>query len=357
LLNNDAFVGHVWLRPLVEALEADAALGAAAPKILFESAFVEVALDAPASPPRRGDWRALGVLLSGVHVGGRTQVDAQFPSGWHHPEYDRDFASPSRWSDAHAILRVPLLGGESPSAELLLSADCEKTVSVVCGPVTLRVEVERTPAWIEVALAGQPVSVINSVGSVLLRHGYGADRGMLEADRGQYDQAVEVFGWSGCSVLLRRAFLEDVGVLEPRFFLYYEDLDLSWRGRARGWSYRYVPGSVVRHRHASATVEGSPLFQHYVERNRLLVHARNAPAGYAFGVLRRFLWEVVRDARRDLVVPALQRGRPRFVFVGRRLRALTGFLSQLLPTMRARRRLRRRQRVPDDEVLRWLNGS
>jgi hypothetical protein len=116
-----------------------------------------------------------------------------------------------------------------------------------------------------------------------------------------------------------------------------------------------VPQSVVRHRHASVTVEGSALFQHYVERNRLLVHARNAPAGYAFGVLRRFFWEVVRDARRDVVVPGLQLRRPRFVFIWRRLRAFGAFLWHVPPTLRARRRLRREQRVPDEELLRWLD--
>jgi GT2 family glycosyltransferase len=355
LLNNDTVVGNRWLRPLVEALEADDALGAAAPKILFEPEYAVVTIDAPVSPARRGDWRALGVRLSGIRVAGEACPDPQFPSGWHHAEYDRDLSSPSRWSDAHAVLRVPLSGSRPPYAELLLAADREKTVSVASGPATTRVEVGTTAAWTEVPITGEPVSVINSAGSVLLRGGYGADRGMLEADRGQFDEAAEVFGWSGCSALLRREHLEDAGLLDPRFFLYYEDLDLSWRGRARGWSYRYIPESVVRHRHASATVEGSALFQHYVERNRLLVHARNAPAGYAFSVFRRFLWEVVRDARRDVLVPTLQLRRARFVFVWRRLRALGAFLRHLPPTLRARRRLRRRQSVADDEVMRWLD--
>ena len=60
--------------------------------------------------------------------------------------------------------------------------------------------------------------------------------------------------------------------------MYYEDTDLAWRGRARGWRYRYVPDAVLRHVHAATSVEGSPLFQHYVERNRLLMLTKNAPA-------------------------------------------------------------------------------
>ena len=59
-----------------------------------------------------------------------------------------------------------------------------------------------------------------------------------------------MFAWCGGAVLLRRRYLDDVGLFDERFFLYYEDTDLSWRGRLRGWRYVYVPGAVVRHHHA-----------------------------------------------------------------------------------------------------------
>ena len=86
-----------------------------------------------------------------------------------------------------------------------------------------------------------------------------------------------MFAWCGGSVLLRPAYLADVGLFDDDFFLYYEDTDLSWRGRSRGWRYRYVPEARARHVHAASTGEGSPVFQHYVERNRLLMLVKNAP--------------------------------------------------------------------------------
>src|SRR4029079_1900891 len=105
--------------------------------------------------------------------------------------------------------------------------------------------------WVEVALQGPPVDVINNVGSALYPHAFGGDRGFLEADGGQYDEPADVFAWCGGAVLLRRAYLDDVGLFDERLFLYYEDTDLSWRGRLRGWGYRSGPSSVVRHRHAA----------------------------------------------------------------------------------------------------------
>ncbi len=152
---------------------------------------------------------------------------------------------------------------------------------VTSGTQRSELHVTPAPAWYEVPLDGEPFDVLNNVGSVVLTDGHGADRGYLERDDGQFDEVEEVFAWCGAAVLLSREYLETVGLFEDRYFLYYEDFDLSWRGRAEGWRYLYVPASVVRHVHSASSVEGSRLFQHYDERNRLLTLTRNAPPALA----------------------------------------------------------------------------
>ena len=163
------------------------------------------------------------------------------------------------------------------------------------------------------------------MGSVLVADGYGADRGYQEPDGdGRFDQPDEVFAWCGAAVLLSRDYLESVGLFDERFFLYYEDFDLSWRGRAQGWRYVYVPGSVVHHVHSASSVEGSRLFAHYVERNRLLTLTRNAPLGFTARAALRYLLITGSYARRDIVSPLAHRRPPSFETVRRRLRALGG---------------------------------
>jgi GT2 family glycosyltransferase len=54
---------------------------------------------------------------------------------------------------------------------------------------------------------------------------------------------------TGCCLLLRRTCLEQLGGLDPDFFLYYEDVDLCRRARARDWSVYYEPGLRVTHHH------------------------------------------------------------------------------------------------------------
>jgi GT2 family glycosyltransferase len=64
-----------------------------------------------------------------------------------------------------------------------------------------------------------------------------------------YDPVTLESPWaSGAATLFRRAAYEAVGGYDPEIFLYGEDVDLSWRLRARGGIVRYVPQAAVVHR-------------------------------------------------------------------------------------------------------------
>lgn len=344
LLNNDATVEPGWLRPLVAALEADQGLGAASPKILFADRFVEVEVRAPVTTRGIGDRRALGVRVSGARAGG-TDVwsRAQLTRGFWGLEHGRGEENVYQWSADRAELRMPVPGGgNSGSCSLRLASDEDKTVVLESGGARVEAPVTRSPAWHEVPLDGESFDVVNNVGCVLLPGGYGADRGFLERDEGQFARAEEIFAWCGAAVVLSRRYLDSTGLFDERFFLYYEDLDLSWRGRAQGWRYVYVPGSTVRHVHTASSVEGSRLFQHHVERNRLLTLARNAPPRLAVVAGVRHLAITASYARRDIVSPVLHRRRPSWETVRRRLGAYGSYLRLLPPTLVDRRRLRRR---------------
>jgi GT2 family glycosyltransferase len=189
---------------------------------------------------------------------------------------------------------------------------------------------------------------------LLLEDGYGADRGYLQPDRGQFDEPVDVWAWCGATALLRVGYVRQVGCFWPPIFMYYDDADLAWRGRAVGWRYRYEPRSVVRHLHGTSAGEGSRLFEYQVERNRLVVLARNAPARLVWPALGRYLVAMAALARHDLVAAARAHRPPRFTLARRRLASLAGFLRLLPPVLVERRRLGRRQSVPDDDLVAWI---
>jgi GT2 family glycosyltransferase len=356
LLNNDAEAGPRWLRPLVAALEADPAAGAASSKVLFASPFVEVELDVPTFVPGRLDRRRLGVRLAGAQVDGvDVWARTQLVRGFWGPEHARADMPAFQWSAGAALVRLPVPAASGASrASLLVAAEDETSVTLRSGDATVSCRVGPDPSWCTVPLAAGRVDVLNSAGVDLRADGYGADRGYLEVDGGQYDQPADVFAWSGASVLLSRRYLESAGLFDERFFLYYEDFDLAWRGRLRGWRHVYVPESVARHVHAASTGLTSPLLAHYVERNRLLTLVRNAPAGLAWRAVVRFLLVTASYARRDVVARLLRGRRPSLEIVRRRACAFAAFLRLLPGALTARRRARRGAVLSDADVETWM---
>jgi hypothetical protein len=338
LLNNDATVEPGWLAPLVATIAADPRVGAACPKILLASPAVEIALSVPMVTHRRGDRRALGIRVSDARVGTSDRWDrTQLVDGFWGYEPMPTGERGGQWTRERALLRVPVTRDDPvpPPVALRCTADHDVVVTAASGARTTALTVGRTPGWHDIAIGADPVDVINNVGTVVDDDGYGSDRGWLEVDRGQYDEPADVAAWCGGAVLLARAYLDDVGLLDERLFLYYEDVDLSLRGAQRGWRYHTAPDSVVRHRHSATSVEGSPLAFHYNERNRLLVSLRDAPIGIVARTFARYGAVTASYAMRDITAPVLQGERPRPEIVARRLRAV-GAAAMRLPAMRRR---------------------
>lgn len=193
-------------------------------------------------------------------------------------------------------------------------------------------------------LADAPTPTINNTG-VLLRHDlYGADRGLGEPDSADFDVPAEVFGASGGAAVFRTLAVTAVGGLDPDYFLYYEDTDLSWRLRLAGWTIRYSPDALVRHGHATSSDPGSRMFAHYNERNRLLTLLRNAPVSWVLGAVLRFLLTTA-----SVTVRTVLRGGRRVggwqQHPGLRLGVLGQVVRRVPAALRARRGSTRRVRL------------
>ena len=358
LVNADSFVEPGWLRAAGRrGIESDDGLGAVSARLLFADRFVEVAIDLADVRPPGPDPRALGVRVSGVRVDGVDRWrDAQVADGGWGIEHRPD-GTTFQWTAA----------GHPPGAGRRRRGACRTgsrwrwPPSPPSGwPSARAARRARWPSgserrWHEPPVAGPPVDIVNNVGSVLIEGGYGADRGYLEPDEGQYDAPADVFAWCGGSVLLRPAYLADVGLFDERVLPLLRghrpvvagpQPGLALPLRARGpWCGTSTPRRRGRAR---------PVFQHYVERNRLLMLAKNAPAGD--GRPRRLALPadhaVLRPARRRGPGARAATG-PGPTIVVRRLRSFVDFLRLLPAILAERRRVRRRATVGDAELLAW----
>ena len=118
-------------------------------------------------------------------------------------------------------------------------------------------------------------TLLNGAGLQLLRDGRGADRGFRHADRGQFESTEPVFAGCGAAVAIERDAIRGP-LFDPRYFMYYEDLDAFWRAQLAGRGTIYAPRSLVLHVHGGSAGDQSPLFRFHVERNRALTCLRNA---------------------------------------------------------------------------------
>lgn len=94
---------------------------------------------------------------------------------------------------------------------------------------------------------------------------------------------------AGASLLARTEMVREIGLLEERYFLYYEEID--WARRASRWDIGVATKSIVYHKEGGTigtrTSGGrSKLSQYYLARNILLFYFRFHRAFYVLAILK-----------------------------------------------------------------------
>lgn len=121
--------------------------------------------------------------------------------------------------------------------------------------------------------------VINFAGGRLdMVHGQTWHIGQNEVDEGQHDREREVDWVEGSCLFVRSALLEQIGLLDPSYFAYFEENDLVLRGRRAGYGAVYVPEARLWHK-VSASSKRSPTKLYYLTRNQFWFVRRYATRG------------------------------------------------------------------------------
>lgn len=155
---------------------------------------------------------------------------------------------------------------------LLLNNDTE------VAPDFLTKLVEAAESDLSVAMLGptiyyfdEPEKIWSAGGQIQWSLGKSVMLGIDEVDEGQYGSACrEVDFVSGCALLVRMSILDSVGMLDPRFFLYYEEVEWCARTLAAGYKIYHVPMSKVWHKISPESRAATPFVHYYMTRNRLL---------------------------------------------------------------------------------------
>ncbi|MFC2171042.1 glycosyltransferase family 2 protein [Acidobacteriota bacterium] len=187
---------------------------------------------------------------------------------------------------------------------LLLNNDTE------CDPSMLEVLIECLEKEPEVAAVGpkiyyfdEPDRIWSFGGNLKYRETVTREIGKGRFDRGQFDRERDVDFITSCCMLISRKALEEVGLLDPNYFINVDDADWCTRARRAGYRILFTPKTKIWHKVAMSTGGSYKPFKtfHTGRSNAIYVRKFGKPlqrfsflcfAG--FGLIAAFFREVLR---------------------------------------------------------------
>ena len=126
-----------------------------------------------------------------------------------------------------------------------------------------------------------------------------------QIDKGQWPAVLQRDFVPGCAMLLSRAALQEAGLFDECFFMYYEDLDLCLRLRRAGYRIVVVTRSKMWHKIAlSSGGGGSPNERYWTARSSVRYFARHAQwwqwpiiIFWRTGSAARTTWRLLRQGK------------------------------------------------------------
>jgi GT2 family glycosyltransferase len=114
-------------------------------------------------------------------------------------------------------------------------------------------------------------NILQTAGGCRLRpwSGNAVPIGHDREDNGQWDKPGEVDYISGASLLVKTEVIERIGLMDERFFLYWEDVDWGLRARRKKYRLLYCPESRVWHKDGGTSGGMNPVTDYYWTRNGL----------------------------------------------------------------------------------------
>jgi len=113
--------------------------------------------------------------------------------------------------------------------------------------------------------------IIQTAGGIITKNWAGIHLAQNEKDQNQYTKPHPVEWISGCAILFRRAAIEEVGMLDARFFYYWEETEWCVRTGKAGWNIIHVPSAKLWHKGVQRNYQPNPSLFYYDTRNHLLL--------------------------------------------------------------------------------------
>ncbi len=165
------------------------------------------------------------------------------------------------WAGQHQFDYVLLLNNDTEVApdflQLLVNAAETNPRVAIVGPT--------------ICYFAAPEIIWSAGGGINWPKGLTYMHGLNEPDGGQFGSVPRPVDFvTGCALLIKTAVIEQIGLLDERFFAYYEEAEWCVRAARAGYKVLHVPAAKIWHKISLQAREASPQVHYYMTRNRLL---------------------------------------------------------------------------------------
>ncbi len=116
-----------------------------------------------------------------------------------------------------------------------------------------------------------PETIWSAGGAIDWAHGTTRMIGLNEEDNAQFGLSPRKTDFvTGCALMARREVWEKVGLLDDKFFMYYEETEWCVRATRAGYLTMLIPAAMIWHKISIEDRAVSPRTYYYMTRNRLL---------------------------------------------------------------------------------------
>ncbi len=142
----------------------------------------------------------------------------------------------------------------------------------------------------------------------------GTHYGYNKADNEQYNVPKYITYAPTCYMLVDASVFDKVGLMDEKYFAYYDDTDFVFRARASGYQLYYDPSVSIIHKVSHSSGGDSSFYIYYSNRNKLYFIRKNFSGvlkyfaiGYTF-FTRIFYWLRFSKEQRKKLIQALKDG-------------------------------------------------
>ncbi len=127
-------------------------------------------------------------------------------------------------------------------------------------------------------------------GKVDWKNAFISHRGVDDTDYGQYDTFERTDFVPGTLMAFDKSVVDNVGLWNEKYFLYFEDADFCERAKRKGINLYYDPSIILWHKNAQSTGgSGSKLHQKYQQINRVRFGLKYAPLKTKLFLMKNYL--------------------------------------------------------------------